>query len=325
MLYLNNMRSFAYPNLLYWIKFTSINITIILPCFSVFNSLFIDRNSSNMRRNLVKTPKDKKPKSTDWIDFVNDFRPRAAIPVGPRFQADIPDCTDPPQNPNANDDASETNRWLSTKDWPIRDKFPETDETIIGKGRPNSCECFSSKLRVTEQCHKCHITEKRVQLESDFRDLFLTWKFDEMGEEVSKKWKSKDQDLFERLVRANPPISKDKGFIKPAMEKLRKSRKDKVSYYFNVYIPRRIRAGSRLGCMIDTDDEAGGLPDQEGSEKRDRANSVNLQSSKVGKSSYLTGHRWYCSPRTILMVSTPVEVSRLVSYHLLKILKSTST
>ncbi|KAA8543776.1 hypothetical protein F0562_022047 [Nyssa sinensis] len=200
--------------------------------------------------------------------------------------------TGPPHKkcPHNADSESDTSRWLGTRVWPIKGKSIETKGGVIGKGRPDFCLCVSPG---SEECVKTHIADNRIQLQFDLGPPFWRWKFDEMGEEVSKLWNSEEQKKFTSLVKMNP-VSQGKSFLKPALESLPcQHRKSIVSYYFNVYVPRRISMKTRAGCkIIDTDDdEAGEASYSKGSRKRCRADSVTSYSSKYVKTRYLTGRR----------------------------------
>ncbi|XP_059626522.1 AT-rich interactive domain-containing protein 2-like [Cornus florida] len=208
---------------------------------------------------------------------IKDDHLRLAIPVGPRFQADIPDWIGPPPQSE-----SSTSSWLGTQVWPIKDRSAETKGDAIGKGRPDFCLCDSPG---SVECVKRHVTDRRIQLQYELGPAFWKWKFDEMGEEVSKLWNMEEQKKFDSLVKMNP-ISKGKSFMKPALKSLQcHCRKSIVSYYFNSYVPKRISMKTRSGCkIIDTDDEeAGGALYSKCPQKRSRAEYV--------KTHYLTGRR----------------------------------
>ncbi|OVA17675.1 ELM2 domain [Macleaya cordata] len=200
-----------------------------------------------------KNPKQHKTprRSLRLLNFIGDYLPRLAIPVGPRFQADIPDWTGPVNRENSSADAqcnSEDSRWLGTKIWSIEDKNTENSSERIGKGRPYSCSCNSSG---SLKCIKLHVFEKRRQLQDDLGPAFFSWRFDEMGEDVSKSWTLKEQKSFNILV------SKSNSFLKPALNQLTsKCRKSIVSYYFNVFLLRLMSKQTRLASkIVDSDDD----------------------------------------------------------------------
>lgn len=169
-------------------------------------------------------------------NFIGDHLQRIAIPVGPRFQADVPEWIDPPNKGSfdflATD--SENSRWLGTKIWPPEGKTMETNDRAVGKGRPDSCSCVSPRSIC---CRKRHIIDERLRLQSHLGAAFLSWKFDEMGKDVSESWTLKEQKRFESIAKTYP-ISKGKDFLKHALKCFPLKGKDSIlSYYFNVFIP----------------------------------------------------------------------------------------
>ncbi|CAI9098394.1 OLC1v1035031C1 [Oldenlandia corymbosa var. corymbosa] len=69
--------------------------------------------------------------------FLGDDPQRKVIPIGDRFQADIPECTGPK---NGCDDQS--SKWLGTQIWPMEGRKGNSARTI-GQGKTESCSCFS--------------------------------------------------------------------------------------------------------------------------------------------------------------------------------------
>lgn len=77
-----------------------------------------------------------------------------------------------------------------------------------------------------------------------------------MGDDVSKVWNKEEQRKFDYVVKMNI-TSSDTSFVKVASQCFaHHSKRSIVSYYLNVYIPRRISAQTRSGCnYVDTDDD----------------------------------------------------------------------
>ncbi|KAF8388533.1 hypothetical protein HHK36_027208 [Tetracentron sinense] len=222
-------------------------------------------------------------KSIRLLNFIGDYLPRMAIPVGPRFQADVPDWTDPCNNENPYDCDSDYSKWLGTQIWPIEGGRTRTIERVIGKGKPDSCSCVSPR---SVECIKHHIIKERSRLQSDLGPAFFSWKFDEMGEEVSKLWSLKEERSFKSLVKMNP-ISTGKSFWKPALKLFpSKCKESIVSYYFNVFVPRRMSMQTRSTSeIVNSDDDE--VDESMGSRKRCRAESVSFGRSKDVKTRYL--------------------------------------
>lgn len=243
-----------------------------------------------------QTPRTKR-ESDGRLKFLTDCCP-LAIPVGSRFQADVPRWIDDDGMPLnhrqscAEDEDGDTSRWLRTRSWPI-DGSSSTSSTIddeIGKGRADSCSCPSPG---SETCAKLHIQEKIAELQQALGAAFKDWHFDTMGEEAaSKSWTPKEQKRFEALVKGNPP-SKQKSFLKPAMEAFpSKSRAEIVNYYCNVFVPRRIGRLTRAGCRIidSDDDEPSKTICYKSPRKRSQADSTSPDSRQI-KTPFLRGHR----------------------------------
>jgi hypothetical protein len=79
-----------------------------------------------------------------------------------------------------------------------------------------------------------------------------------MGEEVSKIFTHEHQMLFDALERGITPLSGPKGFWSIVSRHLRtKERRHLVSYFFNVYLLRRIGNQSQSGpaSVIDSDED----------------------------------------------------------------------
>ncbi|KAF8397336.1 hypothetical protein HHK36_016249 [Tetracentron sinense] len=231
-------------------------------------------------------------KSIRLLNFIGDYLPRMAIPVGPRFQADVPDWTDPfnNENPYDCDGDSDYSKWLGTQIWPIEGGRTWTIEKVIGKGRPDSCSCVSPS---SVECIKHHIIKERSRLQSDLGPAFFSWKFDEMGEEVSKLWTLKEERSFKSLVKMNP-IATGKSFWKPALKLFpSKCKESIVNYYFNVFVPRRMSMQTRSTSerVNSDDDEAEEAFNSMGSRKRCRAESVSFGRSKDVKTRYLIQRR----------------------------------
>ncbi|XP_025887540.1 AT-rich interactive domain-containing protein 2-like [Solanum lycopersicum] len=252
-------------------------------------------------------------KKKEWCEFIYEDRGKLVIPVGPRFQVDVPDWANSPNKgspvvaadvalrastPSKKEmvrkykkEESDTSKWLGTLVWPRADNLEnkEDNEELVGKGRNEHCSCRSSG---SIGCVKRHVKEESMKLKSELETAFNDWKFDEMGEEVSKLWNTKDQTKFSSLVKTG--LSKGKSFMKPALASFpSKNRQSIVNYYFNVHIPRRIRSNS---ITINTDDEEEEDEEEEviapkHSHKRNRAKKGACSCSKSLKRRYLSGRR----------------------------------
>ncbi|XP_076939449.1 AT-rich interactive domain-containing protein 1-like, partial [Bidens hawaiensis] len=138
----------------------------------------------------------KKPKQVEKIDHFS-YEQKYAVPVGPRFQADVADWKGPPQRKYPHKTLN-SSKWLGTVIWSNNDTATrETERGAIGRGRPDHCDCH---IAGSVPCVKRHISEKTAFLEKDLGPAFRIWKFDEMGEVVANVWKQSEQQMFARVL-----------------------------------------------------------------------------------------------------------------------------
>ncbi|KAH6762000.1 hypothetical protein C2S52_019433 [Perilla frutescens var. hirtella] len=195
-------------------------------------------------------------RSIRLLNFIGDHLQRKAIPVGPRFQADIPEwdgIVDRSILIDAYNNDSDHLKWLGSLVWPVEIGNTKTRGRRIGKGRNSYCSCVS---RGSADCVKRHILEERLFLQRDLGPAFSSWKFDEMGEQVSESWSMKERQTFESLMKKRPS-SNEKSYWKHALKCLpNKSKKNIIDYYFNVYMSHRMSL-QRLPYIkhVNTDDE----------------------------------------------------------------------
>lgn len=64
---------------------------------------------------------------------------------------------------------------------------------------------------------KRHVHEAGLRLQFEIDLAFWNWKFDEMGENVSKFWTSKEQQSFKSFVRKNL-LSSGRKFLELALK-----------------------------------------------------------------------------------------------------------
>lgn len=194
--------------------------------------------------------------------------------LGPEFQAEVPPWTGVISDSDP--------KWLGTQMWPppnydngkLKNSIME-----IGIGRESSCECvFPGSV----ECVRFHIAENRfkVKIELGFA-LFVKWKFNQMGEEVSLSWELEEEKRFKSLVvKARHDLAHSNksrreimsNFWKKASRTIPDKTRDKiVSYYFNVFVPRRRSYQNRVTPKeIDSDndeEEVGSVGDRFGYER----------------------------------------------------------
>ncbi|XVF10571.1 hypothetical protein REPUB_Repub07fG0193900 [Reevesia pubescens] len=169
---------------------------------------------------------------------------RRQVFVGPLYQAEVPEWTGMVSDIDS--------KWLGTREWPLKGGEHDSLADPIGRGRPNSCGC---QIPGSVECIRLHIAEKRMKLKLELGSVFYRWRFDGIGEEVSLRWTSEEEKRFKYMVQLEPPSL---NAFWPDASKFfpRKTRKELVSYYFNVFLIRRRSYQNRVTPKsIDSDDD----------------------------------------------------------------------
>ncbi|CAI9769575.1 unnamed protein product [Fraxinus pennsylvanica] len=195
---------------------------------------------------------DKQSLSTaDSISYLGNYLRRKRIPIGPLFQAGLPEFCGEAYNSDA--------KWVGTKVWPL--EKGEVKKTLIerdriGKGRQESCGC---QFPGSVQCVKFHVGEKRMRVKLEAGSAFYRWKFDGMGEEVALSWTKEEENKFCDIVKVK--ISSSYKYFWDELFKFfpRKGRESLVSYYYNIFLLRRRGYQNRTSTSnIDSDDDESG-------------------------------------------------------------------
>ncbi|CAA2935018.1 AT-rich interactive domain-containing protein 2-like [Olea europaea var. sylvestris] len=184
----------------------------------------------------------------DSVGFAGNFHRKKKIPLGPLFQADVPEF--------CGETYEIDYKWLGTRIWPL-EKVEQNKNLIerdpIGRGRQESCSCqFPGSL----ECVQFHVAEKRRKVKLELRSAFYKWKFNWMGEEVALSWIKEDENKFQDIVKSNCLYS-EKYFWDELFKVFpRKDREALVNYYYNVFLLRRRGYQNRKDANnIDSDDE----------------------------------------------------------------------
>ncbi|CAA6655102.1 unnamed protein product [Spirodela intermedia] len=204
----------------------------------------IERGESAMRRS---------PRSLCLLKFSTFERKR--VPVGPAFQADIPQWKG---RSSKKWDNSDELRRLGTLilppllDLPRTKREEEEEEAVIRRGRPEMCGCSSPRSVL---CVRSHVAQSRIELRWSLGRLSARW--------GSTAWAKRSLVLdlggAADIRSAGPaePSSDEKSFLEPALKLFgSKTRRDIVSFYFNAFVFRRMGIQTRLiGCDADSDDD----------------------------------------------------------------------
>ncbi|XP_061355316.1 AT-rich interactive domain-containing protein 2 [Gastrolobium bilobum] len=210
----------------------------------------------------VNTEAEKCPpeKTTPMAEPAGDDFLKKQVSIGPLFQAEIPEWTGV---------ISESDpKWLGTQVWPLKhDSKPSTETDLIGRGRQEKCSC---QFQGSVECVRFHIAENRMKLKLALGSVFYHWGFDRMGEEVSLQWTTEEEKKFKDIMRSKIP-SQGRSFWNNSSKYFRKkTRRNLVSYYFNVFLIQLRSYQNRVTPKsVDSDDdevEFGSLSDGFGME-----------------------------------------------------------
>ncbi|KAG1354877.1 AT-rich interactive domain-containing protein 2 [Cocos nucifera] len=186
------------------------------------------------------------------VDLLSGQLQKQQVPLGPSFQADVPDWTGKPSETSSD---PETLKWSGTRIWPPenQEKRLSFSQNLVGEGRKDTCLCDHQG---SVECIRFHVAEKRFQLKHELGPVFYAWRFDRMGEEVSLSWTEEEERKFKYIVHQNPPSQAKNFWDQLYLCFPFKGRKNLVSYYFNVFLLGRRSYQNRVTPNnIDSDDE----------------------------------------------------------------------
>lgn len=174
-----------------------------------------------------------------------DHDDKKKVPIGPRFQVDVPEWDDPIYECDT--------KWLGTRIWPLdhKEHVSLIERDPIGRGRNDSCGC---QVPGSITCVQFHISEKRSKVKLELGSAFQLSRFHMMGEGVSTTWKEAEKKTFKTIVESTAPPD---CFWDQIYKKFpTKSREVLVSYYYNVFLlQRRAHQNRNAPNDIDSDDE----------------------------------------------------------------------
>lgn len=129
---------------------------------------------------------------------------------------------------------------------------PESDGKV-GNGRAD-CLCED---RGSVRCVRQHITEAREELRGHLgQERYADLGFLNMGELVADKWSDEEQKLFHKIVYSNPASLGRKFWDILYAAFPSRTKKDIVSYYFNVFMLRKRALQNGCPAMnIDSDND----------------------------------------------------------------------
>ncbi|KAF7809057.1 AT-rich interactive domain-containing protein 2 [Senna tora] len=200
-----------------------------------------------------------------------DNSPRVQVPVGPNHQATIPDWTGRvnkrpvltgtynfdlscPGLVSANNVDDNEEKLMGTSVISMPDSIFYSCKRNAGEKGRTHCNCLDQD---SIRCVRQHVREARENLKRTLgHETFVNMGFCDMGEEVSLKWSEEEEDAFHEIVYMNP-ASLGRNFWKQLSVAFpSRTKKEIVSYYFNVFMLRRRAAQNRSRFhSIDSDDD----------------------------------------------------------------------
>lgn len=192
----------------------------------------------------------------DFYSLLLHHPPQKPVPIGPEHQAEVPSWN-PEYRPNdgGGDDEVSAFTILPTPDFAAS----KLEKTGVGR-----TECYCDD-KGSIRCVKRHVVEARDRLERTIgHNAFAELGFLEMGEAVAEQWSENEEQLFHQVVFSNP-ISTGKNFWNLLSSSFpSRTKREIVSYYFNVFMLRRRGEQNRFGMSnIDSDNDEWHISDEE--------------------------------------------------------------
>lgn len=197
-----------------------------------------------------------------FYSFLLDQPARKQVPIGPGHQATIPEWEGSRNGILEHSGMSVQNHMIECPDgeklsgtcvvpMPALSTLAHMDD-IVGKGR-KFCVCQD---RGFIRCVRQHIKEAREEIVKmlgyeKFKDLG----FCDMGEEVARNWSDEDAQLFHEVVYSYPVTFGRNFWQHLAAAFFSRTKKEIVSYYFNVFVLGRRGTQNRTLIDIDSDDD----------------------------------------------------------------------
>ncbi|CAI9787240.1 unnamed protein product [Fraxinus pennsylvanica] len=204
--------------------------------------------------------------SGEIYSFLLGLPPRKLVPVGQYYQAEIPEwgahfckktssCSEHTEAPNLVSQPLESDeeRLAGTCVVPMSGSNQLADTGEVGVGR-TGCMCDNEG---NIRCVRQHIMEAREKLRGTFGpETFAELGFSDVGEIVAEKWSEEEEKLFHQVIFSNPTSLGNNYWNHLAVVFPSRSKKEIVSYYFNVFMLRIRAEQNRYAPLnIDSDDD----------------------------------------------------------------------
>ncbi|TYJ42911.1 hypothetical protein E1A91_A03G119300v1 [Gossypium mustelinum] len=196
----------------------------------------------------------------DAYSLLLDRSPRKQVLLGPNHQANVPSLGRHIKDKFVQNCASDTNDigyeviMMGTCVIPMPDSdLSANDSGKVGAGRTD-CSCLDGG---SFRCVRQHVMEAREKLRKSLgHEKFVKLGFYDMGEDVAYKWSEEEEEIFREVVYSNPASLGKKFWKHFSMVFPSRSKRELVSYYFNVFILQRRAVQNRSSILdIDSDDD----------------------------------------------------------------------
>ncbi|KAF8005710.1 hypothetical protein BT93_K0100 [Corymbia citriodora subsp. variegata] len=212
----------------------------------------------------------------DMYSLLLRHPPQKQVPIGPDYQADLSPWSQEDTINNlsylnesiaisrsvliAGDE--DDRRFAGTCIIPLPDsEVYDNYDDKVGAGRAG-CSCLD---KGSIRCVRQHIIEARNLLRRELgNEEFVESGFHDMGEQVAEKWSDEEEQLFHEVVFSNPS-SRGRNFWNSLSFRFpSRTRREIISYYFNVYMLQKRAEQNRCDPMnIDSDNDEWQASDEE--------------------------------------------------------------
>ncbi|KAF3444841.1 hypothetical protein FNV43_RR14534 [Rhamnella rubrinervis] len=195
-----------------------------------------------------------------------DYPLRKPVSIGPQYQAYVPEWNQQGSNPSNHLVTSDLQpefrimvdtdeeKMMGTCVLSLPDLEVSQNHCIEDGGSKNECSCLD---RGSVCCVKQHVLEAREKLRENLgQELFEELGFYEMGEEIARQWTEDEEHTFLEVVLSNPASLGKNFWDHLSLAFPSRTRRDLVSYYFNVFMLRKRGEQNRCDPLnIDSDDD----------------------------------------------------------------------
>ncbi|PON68888.1 Octamer-binding transcription factor [Parasponia andersonii] len=195
--------------------------------------------------------------------LLNHPSSRKSVPVGPDHQVEVPPwgqqgtgsiSSSSYSSEVLKSELEDEKRLMGTCVIPMPDLTSSAyTDSIIGSGRTD-CKCED---KGSFSCVRKHIMEAREELVKDIGpERFLELGFCDMGEQVAQTWSEEEEHAFHQVVFSNPASLGKNFWNKLSAVFPSRTKKEIVSYYFNVFMLRKRCEQNRYDpTNIDSDND----------------------------------------------------------------------